>query len=243
MNIDLSGRKAVVTGASQGLGEAIARQLVASGAAVALVARNEGKLEAVQASLPHASVHAADVTSESDVARIAAAIGDAAILVNCAGTNLRKNIADFTLAEFEGVMNSSLRGSFLMARAFTPGMKRARHGRIVNIASIFAHVSLPQRSAYSSAKAAILGLTKALALELAGDVITVNSISPGPVATDINLAVRNDPSANKLFTDNIPLGRWGRADEVAALACYLCSEQAGFITGADMLIDGGWTAK
>lgn len=243
MKIDLSGKRAVVTGASQGLGAAIARQLAASGAVVALVARNAPKLEAVRADLPDASVHPADITSESDVARIAAAIGDADILVNCAGTNLRKNIADFSLTEFEDVMNSSLRGSFLMARAFTPGMKRGGYGRIVNIASIFAHVSLPQRSAYSSAKAAILGFTKSLALELAGDAITVNSISPGPVATDMNKTVRDDPAANKLFTDNIPLGRWGRADEVAGLACYLCSEQAGFITGADIVIDGGWTAK
>lgn len=241
MNIDLAGKRAVVTGASQGLGEAIARQLAASGAAVALVARNADKLEAVRAGLPGASVHTADITQESDVARIAAAIGTVDILVNCAGTNLRKNVSDFTLAEFDGVMNASLRGSFLMVRAFAPGMTQG--GRIINIASIFAHVSLPQRSAYSSAKAAILGLTKSLALELAPAAITVNSISPGPVATDINLAVRNDPVANKLFTDNIPLGRWGRAEEVAALACYLCGEQAGFITGSDILIDGGWTAK
>lgn len=243
MKIDLAGRQAVVTGASQGLGAAIARQLAESGAHVALVARNVEKLEAVCADLPGAGVHAADVTREDDVARIAAAIGDADILVNCAGTNLRKDVTDFTLAEFDGVMNASLRGSFLMTRAFTPGLKRSHHGRIVNIASIFAHVSLAQRSAYSSAKAAILGLTKALALELAPHAVTVNSISPGPVATDINKSVRDDPAANKLFTDYIPLGRWGRAEEVAALACFLCSDQAGFITGADFLIDGGWTAK
>lgn len=243
MKIDLSARRAVVTGASQGLGEAIARQLADAGAAVALVARNGAKLEAVRAGLPGASVHAADVTREEDVARIAAAIGDADILINCAGINLRKDITDFTLAEFDSVLNASVRGSFLMTRAFTPGLTRSGHGRIVNIASILAHVSLPQRSAYSSAKAALLGLTKSLALELAPHAVTVNSISPGPVATDINKVVRDDPAANKLFTDNIPLGRWGRADEIAALACFLCSDQAGFITGADILIDGGWTAK
>lgn len=243
MKIDLSGKLAVISGASQGLGEGMARAFTDAGARVALVARNAGKLERLCGALPGASAHAADVTQEGDVARIAAAIGPADILVNCAGTNVRKDVTDFPLAEFESVMASSLRGTFLMTRAFAPAMKRKKAGRILSVSSMFGHVSLPQRSAYSSAKAAMLGFTKAVALELAPFAITVNTISPGPVATDINRAIREDPEANRHFTDNIPLGRWGTIEEIAALACFLVSDQAGFITGTDVMIDGGWTAK
>jgi NAD(P)-dependent dehydrogenase (short-subunit alcohol dehydrogenase family) len=105
------------------------------------------------------------------------------------------------------------------------------------------HVSLAGRSAYSSAKAALLGLTRALALELASDGITVNGISPGPIGTDMNRTLMNNPEVNAQFLANLPVGRWGNVEEVGALACYLCSEAAGFITGTDILIDGGWTAR
>lgn len=251
MKIDLTGRTAIITGASRGLGEAMAKALAESGAQIALVARDTQRLEQVQNAIVEqggiAAVFTTDVTQESGVAQLAAAIhqrfGHPQILINNAGTNIRKNLVDYSLEEFRSVLDASLISTFLMSRAFVPGMKGSGYGRILNMTSIMSHVSLPGRTAYSSAKAALLGFTRALALELASERITVNGISPGPFGTDMNAAVINNPEANTQFLASLPVGRWGKIEEIGALACYLCSEAAGFITGTDILIDGGWTAK
>lgn len=251
MSGSLAGRTAVITGASKGLGKAMALALAAEGVRIALVSRDAALLDGVVRQIAAAggdsSAFPADVTSEEQVSAIADQIvvrfGKVNILINNAGINIRKSVTDFTLAEWRSVLDTNLTAAFLMCRAFVPYMSGQGYGRILNMTSIMSWVSLPQRTAYSASKAALLGMTRALALELAGESITCNGISPGPFATEMNTALIQNPELNAQFVANIPLGRWGKVEEIGKLAVYLCSEEAGFITGTDILIDGGWCAK
>jgi NAD(P)-dependent dehydrogenase (short-subunit alcohol dehydrogenase family) len=250
-NHRLDGRVAVVTGASRGLGKQMAEALAEAGAAVVVVARSRELLESVRADIARRAgttyAFATDVSEASEVARLADQVHQQAgvpdILINNAGINIRKPLHDFTLEEWRQVMHTNLDAPFLCTRAFVPGMIEKKFGRIINLTSIMSHVSLPGRSAYSASKFGLLGLTKALALELAPYGITVNGISPGPFATEMNTVLMQDEARNAEFISKIPVGRWGKVEEVGALAVFLCSDAAGFITGTDILIDGGWTAQ
>jgi NAD(P)-dependent dehydrogenase (short-subunit alcohol dehydrogenase family) len=247
----IQGKVALVTGASKGLGKAMALALGERGAKVALVARNRTQLDEVKGELEAtnavAKIFVADVAHEEQVLRlegeVLSELGPVQILINSAGTNIRKNLIEFSLDEWRTVLDTNLTSVFLMCRAFVPHMKGTGYGRVISMSSIMSHISLPGRSAYSSSKAALLGLTKALALELASEGITVNGISPGPFATEMNLPVLQNPDANAQFLASLPVGRWGKAEEIGELAAFLCSDAAGFITGTDILIDGGWCAK
>ena len=247
----LDGRIALITGASRGLGRAMAVALAHGGAKLAVIARDADKLQETAAEVvaagSEARVFVADVSREAEVERlkheVAQAYGHVDILINNAGINHRKNLVDFTLDEWQRVMDTNVTSVFLMCRAFIPMMKGRGYGRIINMTSIMAHVSLPGRTVYSTTKTALLGLTRALAQEVAADGITVVGISPGPFGTDMNIPVMQNPELNSQFISKIPLGRWGRVEEIGELALFLCSDGAGFITGTDILIDGGWCAQ
>lgn len=247
----LEGKTALITGASKGLGKAMALALGKAGAHLLLVSRNleqtQATSEAIIAEGGTAEAFRADVTDEHDVAKLRDAIrhryGKLQILINNAGINIRKPVTDFTLDEWNQVQDTNLTSVFLMCRAFVPLMKGQGYGRIINMTSIMSHVAIAGRTAYAASKAGLLGFTKALALELAPEQITVTGISPGPFGTEMNKPIMENPEANQQFISKIPLGRWGKVEEVGQLAVYLCSEESGFITGTDILMDGGWTAQ
>ncbi len=248
----LKGKTALITGASKGLGKAMAIALAGAGASVALVSRDEAKLNAVAEEIRknggRAEVFVADVSDEAQVERVregfVAKLGNALhILINNAGINIRKPVTDFTLAEWRSVIDTNLTSVFLFCRAFVPMMKGHGYGRILNMTSTMAHVSIAGRTAYSSSKTALLGFNRALALELASEKITVNGISPGVYDTEINTPLMQNPALKAEFLAKIPAGRFGQPEEIGKMALYLCSEAAGFITGTDILSDGGWTAQ
>ncbi|HTO43236.1 MAG TPA: SDR family NAD(P)-dependent oxidoreductase [Burkholderiales bacterium] len=247
----LHGRVAVITGASRGIGRAIALALGGAGARLALVGRAQDRLAETQRLArelgAEGEIFICDVREETQVKKLAAEVterfGAAHILVNNAGTAIRKKIHEFTLDEWRTVMETNLTGPWLMCRYFIPYMKGRGYGRIINLTSIMAHVSSEGRGVYSTSKHGLLGLTRALALELADDGITAVAISPGFVATDLTAPLRADPAKNAALMAQTPLKRWGKPEEIAALALYICSDAASFMSGSDVLIDGGWCAQ
>ena len=246
----LAGRIALISGASRGLGRAMALALAGAGARLALVARDVEKLDEVAAAArdlgSEAFTFTTDITDEAQVLQlekdVSERMGRVQILINNAGVNVRKPITDFTLEEWRRVTDTNLTSAFLMCRSFVPHMKGTGYGRIINMTSIMSHISLPGRAAYSASKAGLLGLTRSVALELAPEGITVIGISPGPFATEMNTVLMQDPEINQQFLSNIAVGRWGKVDEIGKLALFLCSDDAAFITGTDIVIDGGWCA-
>jgi NAD(P)-dependent dehydrogenase (short-subunit alcohol dehydrogenase family) len=248
---NLSGKVALITGASKGLGKAMALALGGAGAKLILASRNLEMLNSVAKAAQELGAEAfcfrTDVTSEEQVKRLEEAVvrqfGKIQILINNAGMNVRKPATEFTLAEWHQIMDTNVTSVFLMCRSFVPLMKGQSYGRIINMTSMLSHVAIPGRTVYAASKTALLGYTRALALELAADHITVNGISPGVYATELNKPLLENPEVRQQFFSRIPVARWGDPAEVGALAVYLCSEDAGFITGTDIVMDGGWTAQ
>src|SRR5690349_15010690 len=247
----LEGRVAVITGAGRGIGRAIALALGGAGASLALVDRTAADTAETAKLAVNAGAQCAtfgcDVREEPQVQTLTSQVmqrfGAAHILVNNAGTAIRKKVHEFTLEEWRLVMETNLTGPFLLCRHFIPHMKGRGYGRIINLTSIMAHVSSDGRGVYSASKHGLLGLTRALAVELAEEHITAVAISPGFVETDLTAPLRADAAKSAALLAQTPLGRFGKPEEIAAAALYICSDAAAYMTGNDILIDGGWCAQ
>jgi len=247
----LQGKVAVVSGASRGIGRCTALAFAEAGARLALTGRDSAKLEEtlklVRDKGAEAEMYLCDVRDEAQVRKLASDVaqrfGKVHILVNNAGTAIRKNVIDFSMEEWRALTDTNITGVFLMCKYIVPLMKGNGYGRIINLTSIMAHVTSTGRGVYSATKHAVAGLTKALALELVDDKITCVAISPGFIATDLTAPLRADPAKNQALMDQTPMRRWGQPEEIASLALYICSDQAAFMTGNDVLMDGGWCAQ
>ena len=249
----LDGRRALVTGGAKGLGRVIAGALAEAGAEVAIVSRTRDECRAAAEEITAATgrrTHAvaADVAEASGVERMAADVRDTLggpvdILVNNAGINIRGASQELAEADWDAVIGVNLKAPFLCARLLGPTMCERGWGRVINLGSIMSVIALPGRAPYASAKAGVLGLTRALALEWATTGVTVNAICPGPFATDMNKQLLDDPEKYRAFVEKIPMGRWGELHEVAGAAVFLASDAASYVTGSALFVDGGWTAQ
>lgn len=246
----VANRTAVVTGAGSGIGEAISRVLAAEGAEVVLVGRDESKLQRTLAGIGgKGHVFAADVSSAPDVAALRQFVEDqfgvADILVNNAGTIIRnEDILNTTEQTWKQFMDANLLGPLLVCQALIPLMKRQNKGAIVNVASQLSVVAAPGYSTYSTAKGGIVSFTRSLAIDYGACGIRANSVSPGVVETPMAYVGRdNFDELKHNLADIHPLKRIGRPEDVAYAVLYLASDEAGWVTGTNLLVDGGYTAR
>jgi NAD(P)-dependent dehydrogenase (short-subunit alcohol dehydrogenase family) len=228
----------------------MATALAEAGAHVIVTSRDAQRVDSVAGELEAAHGrpcrgYACDVRDAGQVQNLVNSVvdefGQIDVLINNAGVNIRRPIGELSLEEFHTVMDTNVTGPWLMCRAVGPHMIARRYGRVINFGSILSVISMPGRTPYASSKGAILQFTKTLALEWAPYSITVNAILPGPFGTEMNRPLLDDPERYQAFIEKIPLGRWGEPEEMGGLALFLASDASSFVTGAGILIDGGWT--
>jgi NAD(P)-dependent dehydrogenase (short-subunit alcohol dehydrogenase family) len=252
MNLfDLSGKTALVTGASRGIGRAIAEAMAAAGADLALVARSaDGLAETARLVTEHgrkAFVIPADVRAQESVAEAVATatdqLGAVDILVNNAGgSNFIVPFADLRLPGWDKVMNLNLSSAVYACHAIAPHMLARGSGSVINIASVAGVVSAPLLSPYGAAKAGLISLTRSLAVEWAQAGVRVNALCPGWTATDLNRNLWDNDEGGMATVATVPMKRWGRAEEMAGPAVFLASDAASYMTGQVLIVDGGQTA-
>jgi len=250
---DFSSATALIVGGGSGIGKEIGHALYDHGAQVILAGRDEKKLKNTCIQIDKnksekCSYVTVDVTSESSIKTMMSTVserfdGKLNILVNSAGTNIRAPIEEVSLNDFKEVIDVNLTGTFLATKMAYDMLKSAEYGRVINLASIFSTVTYPHRLSYSSSKGAVLLFSKTIALEWAEQNITVNTISPGPLLTEINRKVLNDPDNYNKFCERIPMRRFGEPYEVVTSALFLASRYSSYVTGSDIVVDGGWTSS
>lgn len=246
---DLTGRRAFVTGANSGIGQAIAVDLAAAGAEVlaagrssmeetlALVERVGGRAQAVRADLGHVD------SARAAFEEVAARHGAVDILVNNAGIIRRSDAIDVTEEDWNAVLDINLKVVFFLSQAFARARLGSGGSAIVNVASLLSFQGDIRVTSYAASKGGVAGLTRSLANEWAPHGITVNAVAPGYVETNNTAAPREDPSRRQAILDRIPMGRWARPDDIAGAVTYLASPAARYVTGIVLPMDGGWLAR
>ena len=250
---NLDGTNSLIIGGASGLGFEAAKILYLYGSNVIICGRNLTKLKKSQIKIKKntfnntISFFQADITKQKNINNLHNYVeksfdGKLNILINSAGINIRDKITDISIKDWNEVINTNLTGVMFSTQKLIKLLKNAEYGRIINITSIFSRVTYPDRASYASSKGGLIQLTKTLALELAEFNITANSISPGPMLTDINKKVLEDKTNYLKFCQNIPLGRFGNPKEISTAIMFLASKYSSYVSGSDILIDGGWTS-
>lgn len=240
----------IVTGGSKGLGQAMAHGLAQAGSKTIIVSRtakdcdrvsNEVSLDSGKDSIGFA----ADVTDEKAVDRLFDYAMDRFaridVVINCAGINIRHLIEEFSLEEWKQVIETNLTGVWLCCRAAARVMKPAGRGSVINVSSTLGAVGLEQRSAYSSSKSGVIGMTRTLAKEWAGSGVRCNALCPGLFLTEMNVPIANDPTMIGPIMSRTPMNRWGELDEIKGAGLFLASDASSYMTGSELYVDGGWT--
>lgn len=248
---DLTGKAALVTGGSRGLGKAMARIYAEAGANIMICSRNEDELRSaaseIGAGLPvRVEWMTTDMADRAAVAQLAAAtldrLGRVDVLVNNAGSNVPQPIDEVKDEDWDRILELNLSSCMRLTRAIVPQMKQRRWGRVIHISSVLGLGGKEGRNAYCSTKSALLGLARASAIDLGPFGITVNCISPGPFLTDLPGKILTDEQ-KRVFADRTALGRWGKPEEIAGTALLLASEAGSYITGTVIVVDGGVLAR
>ncbi len=241
MKIDLTGKVALVTGSTRGIGRAIANTLAECGAIVAIVGRDQANADAVAAEIPGARGFACDVSEPLQIVSLVEAVekhfGSCDILVNNAGITKDNLMLRMKDEDWDAVLDANLRSAFVATRAVSRGMMKRRWGRIVNITSVVGLMGNKGQANYAASKAGLIGLTKSVAKELASRNILCNAVAPGFIETEMTAAMT--PEAKAALSGQIPLERLGAPRDVAATVAFLSSEYASYITGQVLVVDGG----
>lgn len=245
----LTGKKALVTGASKGIGASIAVALAEAGANLVLVGRSEDSLSTTRAAVESlgrtTETLIADVESRTQISEAFKNIEqlNVEILVNNAGSISRSPAIETSLDDWDRIIDTNLNSVFQISQLCAKSMLAKGHGRIINIASLLSFQGGINVPAYTASKHAVAGVTKALANEWGAKGVTVNAIAPGYISTDNTQALRNDPDRNTSILARIPIGRWGTPEDLAAVAVFLASPAASYINGEIITVDGGWMGR